>query len=793
MTEKANSSAAIGVSMPRAASRRLVAGRGRYVDDVSLKGELHAAFLRSPFPHGTFSILDTREAASLDGVIAVLTASEMDGVCRPWKCRSGSFPGLVSPEQHPLAVGRAAYQGEPVAMVVARSRAIAEDAIELIEVEWNELPAVTQLETALEPGTVTCHPDLASNRAWHTELKTGDTDQIFADAALVVSERLVFTRKTGVTLEPRGVLASYDPSLDALVVHMSHQMPHQMQLHLADFLAISVADVRVICTDVGGAFGLKMHVYQDEVAVCAASKILGRPVKFIADRIEALVSDIHAREHIVEARMAVDTNGSILGFDIHDVQGLGAYSVFPRSSTVEAMSALRSIGAPYRFETYRARLDCVLQNKSMTGQYRSVGHPIGCSVTERLVDLAAQARGEDPVEFRRRNLLPVEAQPCTNPAGGRMFELSHHECLDRLIELAEVPSLRANIASMREQGRVVGLGFASFVEFTASGPDVYGKADVPVAAVDTVVVALEPSGEIKAQASVSEIGQGIQQGLAQVIAEAFGVSPDQVRVSTGDTGTAPHGGGAWASRGAAMGGEAAWGAGRKLRAEVLLAAAALLQTSPEQLNIVSGQVVDSNSGEVRVSLSEIARTITLKAYELPNGVQPQLAVSHHYRREVDSFLPTNGIQAALVEIDQDTGIVRVLKHWVVEDCGRIINPLLVDEQIRGGVVLGIGEALYEACRYDEAGQFTSGTLAEYLVTMASEAPDIYVGHVETPYSGSVIGAKGAGEAGSCGASAAVLNAVNDALLAFGGSVSELPISPVQVLSVMGARNPESVQ
>ncbi|HKH97212.1 MAG TPA: xanthine dehydrogenase family protein molybdopterin-binding subunit [Beijerinckiaceae bacterium] len=782
---------ALGRAMPRAATRRLVAGRGRYVDDVTIKGELHAAFLRSPFAHASFEITDTAEAAATDGVVAVFTATDIERVCTGWKTVSRNFPGLVSPEQRPLAAGRAVFQGEPVAMVVAASRAIAEDALERIAVDWQEHAAVADLETALAPDGPKVHLELPSNLAWHTEIVTGDVDDVFARAALVVEEKFVFARKTGVTLEPRGVLASYDPSTKALLVHISHQMPHQLQLHLADFLGLSPVDVRVVCTDVGGAFGLKMHVYPDEIAACAASKLLGRPVKFIADRIEGLASDIHAREHIVDARMAVDGEGRILGFDVADRQGLGAYSVFPRSSTVEAMSGLRAVGAPYVFESYRARLDSVLQNKSMTGQYRSVGHPIGCTVTEGLVELAAEARGEDPVAFRRRNLLTDEAQPWTNPVGGRMFELSHHRCLDKMVALVDLPRLRAEIDVMRAEGRVVGLGIASFVEFTASNPEVYGKAGVPVAAADTVVLSLEPSGEVKAQASASELGQGIQQGLAQVVAEALGVDPEQVRMSTGDTATTPHGGGAWASRGAAITGEAAWGAGRKLREEVLGAAAALLQTTPERLDIVRGEIVDRDTRMARISLREIAETAALRAYEFPAGVQPQFSVTNYYRREKDAFIPTNGVQASLVEIDAGTGIVRPLKHWVVEDCGRVINPLLVDEQIRGGVVLGIGEALLEACRYDETGQFTSASLADYLVTMASEAPDVIIGHVETPYSGSVIGAKGAGEAGACASSSAVLNAVNDALRPFGGRVNELPISPVAVLRAMGKLGSQS--
>lgn len=776
----------IGRAMPRAGTKRLVAGRGRYVDDVAAKGELHAAFLRSPFPQARFRITDLAEARALPGVAAVLTEADLAPVCQPWQTVSAAFPGMVSPPQRALAKDYAAYQGEPVAMVLAASRAVAEDAAERIVVEWEELPAVTDLATALDPGAPFAHPGLASNLAWSTELKGGDVDAVFARAALVVEERFAFTRHTGVTLEPRGVLAQYDPAAEALEVRISHQMPHQLQLHLADLLGLAMNRVRVICADVGGGFGIKMHVYSDEIASCAASKLLGRPVRFIADRAEALMADIHAREHLVRARMAVDADGCILGFDVEDIQGLGAYSVFPRSSTLEAMSALRSLGAPYKFEAYRARLRCALQNKVPTGQYRAVGHPVGVSVAERLVDLACRARQEDPVAFRARNLVPEAEMPWTSPIGGRFAELSHQESLREMQALMDLPKLREEVAAMRAEGRCVGLGLASVVEFTATNPEGYGRAKVPVAAVDTVVVSLEPSGEVSARASLSELGQGIQQGLAQIVADAVGVAVEQVVLSTGDTHSAPHGGGAWASRGAAIGGEAAWGAGRKLRDEVLKAAAALLQAAPDALDIRDGQVVDAATGTPRMALGELARTVIFQGFELPAGVQPQMTTAHHYRREKDPALTTNGFQASLVEIDVETGIVTPLRHWAVGDCGRLINPLLVEEQMRGGVVQGIGEALFEACRYDaETGQFLSGTLADYLLPMAAEMPDIAVSHIETPYSGSVLGAKGAGEAGTAGAPAAVLNAVNDALAMHGASLATLPVTPVAVLRALG--------
>jgi carbon-monoxide dehydrogenase large subunit len=762
----------------------LLRGGGCYLDDVNLPRQLHAAFLRSPFAHARIEAIDLEPARRLPGVAAVLTWQDLAAVCAPFQCATKAAPGLVSPPQHALAASEVTYQGEPVVLVVAATRAIAEDAIELVEIDWSELPAVGQLETALETDA-RVHEGLDSNLAWRTEIAGGDP-AVLAGAAATFEQTFSFGRHTGVTLEPRGILASW--ANESLLVHASHQMPHQLQLHIAELLSIPLLNVRVVCTDVGGGFGLKMHVYPDEIAVCAASRLLGRPVKFVADRIESLVSDIHAREALTTARMMVDAQGHIAGFDIAHRHGIGSYSVYPRSSTAEAMSAIRSIGAPYRFAAFRAQLDVVLQNKVMSGQYRAVGHPMGCMITERLVDMAARARGEDPLAFRRRNVLSTDDMPCVNAAGAQMFELSHHGCIDKLEKLINDTGIKAEIERRRTRGDLVGLGFAAFVEFTATGSEGYGRADVPVAAVDTVVLTLGPDGEVRAAASVSELGQGIRQGLAQVIADAVGVRLANVTVATGDTSVSPHGGGAWASRGAAIGGEAAWRAGRLLRQEILNVAAGMLQASSHDLDIRNGAVCDAD-GRYRIALREIARLALFKGHEFPQGTNAQLTVSHQYRRERDTFIPTNGIQASLVEIDRGTGLVTVLRHWVVEDCGRVINPLLVDEQIRGGVVQGLGEALLELCRYDAAGQMVSGSLADYLVPMASEMPDIVIGHVETPYSGSTIGAKGAGEAGTCAAAAAVLNAVNDALALHGASIAAIPISPVTMLSALQSARP----
>lgn len=770
--------------MPRSASRRLVAGRGQYVDDVPVKGELHAAFLRSPHAHATFSISDTSAARATDGVVAIYTAADLAKVCSNWQCVLANAPTLSSPPQGPLADGEALFQGEPVALVIAHSRDCAEDALDGIDVTWEPRPAATKLASTLVDAPPV-HSALANNLCWETQMTAGDVDGAFRRAALVAETCVTFARKTGVPLEPRGILANFDPSAETLTVHVSHQMPHQLQLYLSRLLNLPMNDVRIVCGDVGGAFGVKMHIYPEEVAICAASKLLGRPVKFIADRFESMVSDIHAREHIIGGRMAVDEDGRILAFDIDDLQGLGAYSVYPRSSTMEGLSALRAVGGPYFFETFRARLRSALQNKSMIGQYRSVGHPVGTAITERLVELAAAKRGENSIDFRRRNFVPLDAMPWKSPSGARMVDLSHHACLDRLVELLDYDALRAEIAAGRQAGRLLGLGFASFVEFTATGPEGYGRAGVDVAAVDTAILTLQPSGQLRVQCSASEIGQGIGQGLAQIAADAVGVPVEDVRVVLGDTGATPHGGGAWSSRGAAIAGEATWAAGQTLRTSLLAIAASLLQSKVDELAILRGRVVDAASGVDRMGVDELGHVATFQSYDLPAGSQPQLSASAQWRRDGDPFLPTNGIQACLVEIDRLTGITRVVKHWAVEDCGRIINPLLVDEQIRGGIVQGLGEALLEECDYDEEGTFLSGTLADYLLPMAGDMPDIVIRHVETPYSGTALGAKGAGEAGTCGSATAVLNAVNDALAPHGAKVDIFPITPTAVLRALG--------
>lgn len=775
----------IGQSIPRPNARRLVEGRGRYVADKTLPRMLHAAFVRSPHPHADILSVDLSPALVAQGVVAAYDGAMVAGMVTPWVGVLTHMTGMRSPPQPALAVGRTHWQGEPVAMVLATSRALAEDAAALVEVDYAPLPAVTDMEAALEPDAPVIHAGLGSNLCWEKRIDTGEVDAAFADPAnVVVERRFTFGRHTGVTLEPRTILADYDRAEAVLTVHYSGQVPHMMQEVLAKHLNLPEAQVRIVAEDVGGSFGIKIHTYGDEVAACAAAIALGRPVMFAADRYESFLSDIHARDHRVTARAAMGPDGRLLAVDVDDITGIGPYSVYPRSSAIEGNQVVNLIGAPYRLPAYRARLRVVFQNKVPTCQYRAVGHPIAMAVMEGLMDDLAAATGRDPAELRALNVIPDDAYPVKSPQGMLYADLSHQACLAKLKDLMGYDALVAERDRLRERGVYRGIGLCMMVEITNPSPAFYGVGGAPIAAQDGATARLDASGALHIASSVTEQGQGTETILAQIAGGVMGIDPASVRVSTGDTATVPYGGGTWASRGAGIGGEAMRAACAALRDQVLAVAGALLQADPQTLSLAGGQVVDAD-GTPRLSLRDLARTVYFRGNELPAGLPAELIAARHFRVEGMPFVFTNGAMASHVEVDPETGEIRLLGHWVVEDVGTILNPKLVDEQIRGGVVQGLGGALYEECLFSDDGQLLTATMADYLVPMAGEMPDIHVAHVVTPTRTSALGAKGAGEAGTTGAPAAVMNAVNDALRPLGARLDRMPMTPERVLRALG--------
>jgi len=775
----------IGKSVPRPNARKLVEGRGQFVDDIVLPRMVHAAFVRSPHAHARILRIDAAEALGMPGVLRVLTGKDLEPHCEPWVATLAHLKGMKSAPQRPLPIERATWAGEPVAAVVAESRAAAEDALARVRVDYEPLPAAVDMETALAPGTPVIHPELGDNLCFQRVNETGKVDDAFARAHRIVEATFHTGRHTGATLEPRSILADFNRASGKLTVYHSTQAPHMMQSVFAKHMRLAEGDVRVICGDVGGSYGIKVHVYPDEVAVAVIARLMGRPVKFVADRLESFASDIHARDHRIKARMAVDADGRILAIDVDDLTGIGPYSVYPRTSAVEGNQVVNLVGGPYDFPNFRAKTTVVFQNKTPTCQYRAVGHPIATTVTEGLVDLAAEAVGLDPVELRRRNLMRDDSYPRTSPAGMKFEGLSHIASLDKLLAMMDYAGLRAEQARLRERGIHRGIGFASFIELTNPSPFMYGIGGARISAQDGCTVRIDPDGSVMAATGVTEQGQGTEAVIRQIVAEAVGVPIAEVRVITGDTLTTPYGGGTWACRGTGIGGEAALQAGLAVKAATLKVAGAMLQAQPDALDLVDGHIVEKRSGQARMPLAELARIVYFRGDTLPPDLPRELMQTRHFITKEYPFAFTNGVQACWLEVDVETGLVTLLKHWCVEDCGRIVNPLLVDEQVRGGIVQGIGGALYEHCIYSPEGQLMVGSMADYLVPMAAEMPDIEVGHVETPTKESLLGAKGAGEAGTAGAPAALMNAINDALRPFGAKVLAQPFTPERILAALG--------
>ena len=781
--------AAIGQPLARAEARRFVTGTGAYVDDLPAHRMLHAAFLRSPVAHGVIERLDTAPARAMPGVVAVHDGESLAAYCQPVRGLLAHLPGMQAPSQWPLARGRVRWVGEPVAIVIAESRAIAEDAAQAIGFEWSDLPPLVDPRAALEPGAPRLHPELPDNLMYSATVATPGVEQSFAQASTVVDLVLRTERVTPMALEPRALLARWDEARGRLTVHMGTQVPWMMQAVFATVLGLRPDQVRVVAADTGGSFGSKIHCYGDESAVAVVARLLDRPVKYVVDRLEAFVSDVHARGHEARVRAAADVTGRLTAFEVDDLCGAGAFSIHPRGSVNESRHVLGLTGACYGSTEYRAHIRVALQTKAMYGQYRGVGHPLACLFTEAAVDAMARRIGVDPLAFRRRNLLPDDGYPHRAPSGARFERLSLQACLDELARLMDYDALRADQrtpAAPRAAGVYRGIGLAVFVENSNHSSSNYGRGGAPIATRDGATASLTQGGGIRCAVGLTDTGQGVATAMAQIAADAVGAAASDVQVVLGDTDHTPVSGGNWGSRGTGIAGEALWQAGCALRSQLLEAAAALHAGNPAMLDLVAGTVVRKPGGEPVCTLQALAEAIYFRPERFPQDFRPEPAAQRHYAQMSYDGIYTNGASATWVEVDTRTGFIRLLGHWIVDDCGTVVNPLLVDEQLRGAAVQGIGQALFEGCLYGAQGELRNATLADYLVPMAAEMPDIHVGHVSTPTRTSALGAKGAAEAGVTGAVASVVNAVNDALAPLGAQVLELPVTPERVLRAIGA-------
>ena len=774
----------VGRRVRRSEDPTLLAGRGRFVDDVTEPRLAHVAFVRSTVASGRIGRVDTAAARSSPEVVAVFTAEDLAPHCAGWRGLL-NWPGMVAGEQTPLAAGVVRHVGEPVVLVAATSRAAAEDAAELVVVDYEELPAVLDPVAALEPGSPLVHEELGTNLCFGAPFGDGDVEAAFVAADAVVDVTVRTSRHTAVAIETRGVLASFDRQERTLTVRVSTQAPQMLQTLYARQLGLPENSVRVLTDHVGGAFGMKAFVYPDEIAVVTASMLVDRPLKWTQDRYESLQSDTQARDERVTAALALASDGRILGLRSEVVSDAGAWSMYPRGCVTEGVQVATIMPGPYRVPAYASDLRVVYTNKAPLAVYRAVGHPPAILVMELLMDEAARRLGLPADEIRRRNLLRPENLPYTSPTGNVYDSGSHLESLERAVAMLGPATLDQRRQEAADRGRLLGVGFAAFVELSAPGAMFYGAKGAPITAHDQVEVTLQPDGSVTVLLGTPGQGQGLHTTAAQVVADSLGVRLEDVRVLSGDTRVVPHGSGVWASRSAVVSAGAAHAAAVEVRRRLLALAAHLFEADADDLEVIDGVIGVRGVPSTRTPVHEIAAVAYWNTHRLPPDLDVGLGVVGSYSGPPYTF--NNGTHVAVVEIERATGLVRVVDYLVVEDCGVLINPDVVDGQIRGGVAQGLGGALLERLVHDGIGQPQTSTMLDYLVPTAVDVPDIRIEHIETPAPTTTLGTKGVGEAGTAGAPAAIHCAVNDALARGGAAgVWSQPIRPEDVLGALAA-------
>jgi aerobic carbon-monoxide dehydrogenase large subunit len=766
----------VGAALPRKEDRRLLLGRARFTADLAPKsgpGLLHAAFVRSPHPHARVGAIETGAALTADGVAAVLTAASLG---HPYLQAILEREEFV-PTRMPILAGETVrFVGEPVTVVIADDPYRAEDAAELVEVEWTPLPAVTSLEQAEAATAPQLHAEANGNHL--VDLLMFDDDRlagIFAGAALTVSATFASARVAALPLEGRACLAEWDDRDDQLVMHVSTQVPHQVRSGVAQALNLPEAAIRVIAPDVGGGFGLKCVVGREEVAVAAAALRLRRPVRWAEDRQENLTAAFHGHEQRYQVRAAFGGDGRILALDAEIDCDTGAYSVFPFTCAVEPLMAATELPGVYKVPAYRARGRAVATNKAPAAPYRGVSRPQIVLVMERLMEKAAAALDLDPLELRRTNLIGPGEFPYTGANQITYDEGSYREALDLAESQVREKGWPAERDRLIARGQLAGIGYSCFSERTAYGTPTMSQRRMRMTpGYDTALVRMDPTGEVIVTTGTCGHGQGHETTFAQIVADRLGVHPGQVRLRQGDTDLASYGWGTWGSRSVVIGGGAAGRAADLVATQLRHVAAQLLEASPADIELAEGTARIRGDASAAIPLAELARVVHFQAHRLAEDVRYSLEARAAFDPP-GTF--SNACHAAMVVIDPGTCAIRLHRYLVVEDCGVVINPIVVDGQVRGGVTQGAAAALLERVCFDPDGQPVTTTLMDYLAPTAAEMCDIDIVHLQTPSRFSETGAKGMGEGGTIGAPAAVLGAVNDALAEAGVSFDHIPVLP----------------
>lgn len=783
-----------GEPVRRNEDERFLTGKGRYVDDISLPGALHAAILRSPVAHGRITCIDVSQARELEGVVAVWTWEDLGALWQPSPLLV-PHDALTHPKtQYVLARDKVNYVGEAVALVVALDRYIAEDALDLIEVEYEALPAVTDVGQSITEGSPSIHQDVPGNVAAVLTQSVGDPDRAFAEADYVFSETLSIERSAGQPMETRAVAAQWDDLEGTLTVWDTTQAPLSIRNGLAVLFNLPESSVRVVAPDVGGGFGTKiMMFYPEEVLVPLAALRLGVPVKWAEDRREHLIASNQERGQRHEASIALTADGTILGVRDRFLHDTGAYT--PYGIIVPIITSTQLPG-PYRLRNYFSEATVVYTNKVPVTPYRGAGRPHGCYVMERLLDLAAREMGMDRAEIRFKNMIGPDEFPWDvglifqDGAPTRYDSGNYHEGLRTALEKIGYDSFPAYQQEMRTQGRYVGIGFASYVEGTGIGP--YEGAHIRVdGTARRVVVAT----------CVGTQGQGHQTSFAQIVADALGVRPEQVAITTGDSRSMNWGSGTYASRSAVVTGNAVGNSVNAVREKATAIAADMFEANPADIEFEEERVFVKGSRDRGISLWDLAVVSNPIRYAYGNqardvlhlmkkkdgppldpGEAPGLEAREYFSPPQATF--ASGNHAAIIEVDPETGIVNVLKYVAVHDCGNVINPMIVEGQVHGGVAQGIGGSFYERLVYDADGQPLSTTFMDFLIPTAMEIPEIETAHIETPSPLNPLGIKGAGEAGVIPVAALMAQAVEDALAPFNVRITEMPLNPGQIRALV---------
>ena len=769
----------VGASIKRREDPRLVTGTGSYVDDLPQTALVHMHVVRSSEAHARILGIETGRAKEADGVVAILTGKDLKPEFgAPLPVTVCFVPDKKYPNHYPIAIDKVHYVGEPVAIVLASSRAAAEDAGERIEVKYQSLPAVVDIEKAIEKGAPVLHEELGSNLSYDVKFAAGDIEAAFKEAEITIKQRLIQQRLIPIAIEPRGVLADYKTFSNKLTVWSSTQIPHFVKVWLAVILGISESNVRVVAPEVGGGFGSKIRVYPEEILTALASRRLGRPVKWIEDRNENVKATHHGRDQIWDVEIAAKKDGTVLGIRPTQWLNLGGYC--SQFGTFQVLGMLVAQGA-YKMKAFDGRSVGVFTNTTPTDAYRGAGRPEATYLIERVMDLVARETGIDPVEIRRKNFVRAEDQPFTTLLGLTYDSGDYTITLDKALEMVDYAALRREQAEKRKQGTYIGIGLCTYIEICGLGPAAATQAATGVSLWGMSVVNLHFTGKATVIIGSSPHGQGHETTYAQVASDVLGIPVEDIDVQHGDTAIGPMGMDTYGSRSTALDGNAVHISAMKVQEKARKIAAHLLEAAEGDVVYENGKAFVKGTPSKAVTIQEIAMA-AFQTNRLPKGMEGGLEATTFF--DPSNFVWPFGAHICVVEVDGETGATKILRYVAVDDCGTRINPMVVDGQLHGGIAQGIGQALFEEGVYDEAGQLRTGSLVDYLIPTASDLPSFELAATITPSPVNPLGTKGIGEAGTIASTPAVMNAIVDALQPFGVRDVAMPATPQKLWQLM---------